>query len=87
MRLVGESGALRLVEPKSGRDLTDAMSDFASKRVAALAATDLGGFILKKDSPSCGMERVKVWHEQGQNTRTGQGIFATPQTDKRPMRS
>ncbi|WP_250657591.1 YbgA family protein [Alkalimarinus coralli] len=37
--------------------------------------TDLCGYIFKKDSPSCGMERVKVFIN-GQPRRTGSGIFA-----------
>ncbi len=35
----------------------------------------LCGYILKKDSPSCGMERVKVWGE-GMPFRNGVGVFA-----------
>ncbi len=35
----------------------------------------LCGYILKKDSPSCGMERVKIWDEV-MPVREGVGIFA-----------
>lgn len=35
----------------------------------------LCGYILKKDSPSCGMERVKLY-KKGMPERTGQGIYA-----------
>ena len=37
----------------------------AYRRVKELASHDLSGFILKKDSPSCGMERVKIYPEAG----------------------
>ena len=40
------------------------------------AAADLCGYILKKDSPSCGMTRVKVYDSDGPPTRSGVGIFA-----------
>jgi len=67
----------RLVEPKGGVDLTDRMSRYAEKRVRALEAEDLCGYILKKNSPSCGMERVKVWNRNGSgNRRDGRGLFA-----------
>ena len=36
----------------------------------------LCGFILKKDSPSCGMERVKVYNDKGMPERSGTGLFA-----------
>ena len=36
----------------------------------------LSGYVLKKDSPSCGMERVKVFGESGMPERNGRGIFA-----------
>jgi hypothetical protein len=39
-------------------------------------ALDLCGYILKKDSPSCGLMRVKVRGEAGMPTRTGRGLFA-----------
>tara|TARA_S200000501_G_scaffold345916_1_gene358948 strand:+ start:294 stop:593 length:300 start_codon:yes stop_codon:yes gene_type:complete len=35
----------------------------------------LNGYILKKDSPSCGMERVKIWDAK-MPSRNGVGIYA-----------
>jgi len=68
-------GGTRLVEIESRRDLTKKMDKFAARRVRELAALDLCGFILKKDSPSCGLERVKVW-SGSKSARTGRGRFA-----------
>ena len=48
----------------------------AAVRVAALAEMELDGFVLKKDSPSCGMERVKVYREGGMPSKRGMGLFA-----------
>ena len=76
LRLVrGQGGATRMVANKSGADLTDAMNAYAERRAAALARLDLSGYVLKKDSPSCGVERVPVWsgHEMA---RDGRGAFA-----------
>lgn len=76
IRLERRSEGIRLVAPKSGTDHTDAMRAYARRRVEALAAEDLSGYILKKDSPSCGMERVRVYGEKGVAERTGRGLFA-----------
>jgi uncharacterized protein YbbK (DUF523 family) len=61
LRLVGDGADVRLVEIKSGRDHTKAMKRYSAQRVRALRGLDLCGYILKKDSPSCGMARVKVY--------------------------
>src|ERR1700722_2589117 len=58
LRLVRGGGEIRLLG-KSGADRTDAMSRYAERRAAALSNDDLSGYVLKKDSPSCGMERVR----------------------------
>lgn len=76
MRLIGSPGAPRLVTQKSGKDYTDAMKRWAEKRVRELKPLGLHGYILKKDSPSCGMERVKVYGKKGMPQRKGMGIWA-----------
>jgi uncharacterized protein YbgA (DUF1722 family)/uncharacterized protein YbbK (DUF523 family) len=76
IRLVRQDGELRLQATKTQRDLTQPMREFAQRRARQLAQDDLCGFILKKDSPSCGMERVKVYGDKGPARRQGQGLFA-----------
>ena len=71
-----ELDGVRLVTGKTGVDLTKRMRRYSRQRVRVLAKKNLSGYIFKKDSPSCGMERVKVWHEQGGNERNGLGLFA-----------
>jgi uncharacterized protein YbgA (DUF1722 family) len=51
------------------------MRRYAARRVAALAAHDLCGYVLKKNSPSCGMERVKIYGRSGP-VASGRGLFA-----------
>jgi uncharacterized protein YbgA (DUF1722 family)/uncharacterized protein YbbK (DUF523 family) len=75
VRLVREGDDIRMVAPKSGSDWTEAMRAYSSQRVQKLAAVELCGYVLKKDSPSCGMERVKVYGE-GMPTKSGRGVFA-----------
>jgi uncharacterized protein YbgA (DUF1722 family)/uncharacterized protein YbbK (DUF523 family) len=86
IRLVGRSDAPRLVAERSGQDHTDAMRRFAERRVAALAKEDLSGYVTKKDSPSCGMARVRVHPErQGPPRRDGVGAFAGVLMDRLPL--
>lgn len=84
LRLVRDGDEHRLVEPKTGRDLTDAMRGYAREKVAQLAAVGLCGYILKKDSPSCGMERVKVYGG-GMPHRQGRGVFAAELLARCPL--
>jgi len=76
LRLQQEGTAVRLVEPASATDRTEAMDAWAARRVRQLARLDLSGFILKSDSPSCGLERVKVWSRGATPVKRGQGRFA-----------
>jgi uncharacterized protein YbgA (DUF1722 family)/uncharacterized protein YbbK (DUF523 family) len=76
IRLERRPEGVRLVQPKTGADLTEAMRAWAARRVAALEREDLCGYVLKKDSPSCGLERVRVYDAHAVPARTGRGLFA-----------
>lgn len=76
VRDAGEVDGVRLVTVRTDIDLTQRMRRFARRRVRALAGENLSGYILKKDSPSCGMERVAVWHREDAPEPTGRGLFA-----------
>ncbi len=76
MRLVRVGGENHLITNKSASDLTRPMRAFAIARVEELAAIGLSGFLLKSDSPSCGMERVCVYTGGGRPARSGRGLFA-----------
>lgn len=84
IRLVGTTQAPRLLAPKSGNDLTEQMLNYARAKITQLQRMDLDGYILKKDSPSCGMERVRVYHENGGAARTGVGLYARVLLAKMP---
>ncbi|HOI16109.1 MAG TPA: DUF523 and DUF1722 domain-containing protein [Geobacteraceae bacterium] len=75
MRLEGDPSAPRLVTNRTGIDLTERMLDFCRKKVLELEQEDLCGFIFKKDSPSSGLYRVKVYGG-GVPARNGRGLFA-----------
>lgn len=64
---------LRFSDGRSG-DLTAKMREFSRERVARFE--QLCGYIVCAKSPSCGMERVRVYEPEGKNNRkAGRGIF------------
>ena len=75
LRLVGDASSPRLIATVSGRDLTGPMQDFAAQRLPQLAELGLHGYILKKNSPSCGMQGVRVYGPSGRLRRSGRGLF------------
>jgi uncharacterized protein YbgA (DUF1722 family)/uncharacterized protein YbbK (DUF523 family) len=85
IRLERGGGGTRLVDPRNGVDHTAAMTRWAEARVRALEALDLSGYLLKKGSPSCGMERVKVHATSGPGTRDGVGLFARALMARMPL--
>jgi uncharacterized protein YbgA (DUF1722 family)/uncharacterized protein YbbK (DUF523 family) len=76
MRLEQHGPEVRLVTPTTGADHTERLRTFAAQRLAALSRERLCGYILKKDSPSCGMERVRLYPTTGGPNRSGQGLVA-----------
>lgn len=85
LRLVRAGGDVRLVAPKSGSDHTDAMLRYADAKVDALRAMDLSGYLLKRASPSCGMERVKLYDANGVPAKDGVGLFARVLMERMPL--
>lgn len=76
MHLEGNPESPRLVTIRSKTDKTGQMVGWAEQRVVELEKDRLMGFIFKSDSPSSGMERIKVYNEKNMATRKGVGIFA-----------
>ena len=75
VRLVGAPKQPKMLAEKSGRDWTGAMNDYAIKRVHEIARLNLSGYVVKKNSPSCGMERVRVYNSKNMPERLGRGLF------------
>ncbi len=76
MKLVKINDIVHLITNKTGQDLTDKMNAYASQSLSELQQKSLHGFILKKDSPSCGIFRVRVYSDSNSSQRTGSGLFA-----------
>ncbi len=85
LRLEGSPDAPRLVATASRTDHTEAMRAWAGRRLEQLAALKLHGFVLKKDSPSCGLFRVKVFDRGDVPVRKGRGLFARELVIRLPL--
>ena len=84
IRIVGGKGGEHLVQPATGRDVTDDMTRFAESFLDTLPHVD--GFILKNKSPSCGMKEVKVYAgpEKGGSIGKTDGFFARSVLNRYP---
>jgi uncharacterized protein YbbK (DUF523 family) len=71
VRLVRVGGEVRLLQPATGRDLTDAMRAFAASFLDGLPPVD--GFLLKNRSPSCGVKDAKVYAGPEKAPAVGRG--------------
>src|SRR4030066_677711 len=76
MHLEGNPDSPRLVTSRTKQDMTERMVNWARRRVNELEKEGLMGFIFKSDSPSSGMERVRVYNEKGMPVKKGVGMFA-----------
>jgi len=85
MRLVGHPQHARLVTIKSGTDHTTELLTMTAKRLKELNDLDLSGYVFKKDSPSCGIERVRIYNEHGMPSRNGVGLFAQAFVEQFPL--
>lgn len=75
VRLVRVGRETRLVQPATGRDLTEAMHSFSKSFLDSLPPVD--GFILKNRSPSCGIKDAKIYSgpEDAPSVGIGPGLF------------
>lgn len=73
IRLVDDNGSVRAIGNKhADLDVTRPLIDCAQQQ--AHWHRGLFGYVVKKDSPSCGMERVRVYHGE-QPQRNGSGLY------------
>jgi len=85
MRLVGNPRHPRLVTIESGRDYTRSLVTLTERRIEELQKMDLSGYVFKKDSPSCGVERVRIYSQHGMRSRNGIGVFARAFVERFPL--
>ncbi|KZY32715.1 hypothetical protein A3749_02615 [Oleiphilus sp. HI0078] len=85
MRLTGnpESPQLNFSDDNS-KDLTDQLVSGFEHKLPEMGSLD--GYILMRNSPSCGMERVKVYQPNGHaHMKPGMGVFARALREKYPL--
>ena len=84
IRLVQSGDTIRVVGVKNpDKDVTDALHDYGARMAARLP--DISGYIFKRGSPSCGMERVKVYTEKGMPTASSAGAYADAFMKRHPL--
>jgi uncharacterized protein YbgA (DUF1722 family) len=57
----------------------------ATQRIDGLKKLDLSGYVFKKSSPSCGIQRVRLYNEHGRYSRKGVGLFARAFIEQFPL--
>lgn len=84
MRLEGDPAAPRLMTRQTRIDKTEQMLAYCEAKIKELEDENLCGFIFKKDSPSSGLFRVKVYNN-GQAMKVGSGLFAAAMVRRFPV--
>ncbi|RUO77665.1 YbgA family protein [Idiomarina seosinensis] len=75
IRLEKHAEQVRAVIPKTGEDVSLKLREFADR--IQIKAEQLSGYVLCAKSPSCGMERVKLYDpETGHARKEAMGLFA-----------
>ena len=85
MHLAGDPDSPRLLTIRTKVDHTATLKGFSQRRVQELRECDLDGYIFKKNSPSCGVHRVKVYSEKGHPGKQGTGIFSAAFQEAFPL--
>ncbi|MFH1688634.1 MAG: DUF523 and DUF1722 domain-containing protein [Candidatus Eisenbacteria bacterium] len=85
MHLTGDPEAPRLVTRNTHIDHTNLMKKWAGRHLRELEGEDLAGYIFKANSPSSGMERVRVYGDNGIPRKVGVGLWARAFIDHFPL--
>jgi uncharacterized protein YbbK (DUF523 family)/uncharacterized protein YbgA (DUF1722 family) len=84
VRLVSIGGEHRMIQPTTGRDVTEDMHAFSTRFLDGVG--DVDGFLLKSRSPSCGHKEVKVYGENGvPREEKAAGLFAAAVAERNPL--
>jgi len=80
-----KGGPILLLGDKSGTDYAERMRSWSRDAADQIPDMGLSGYILKKNSPSCGMERVKIYDHNGVPSPNGRGLFAEELMERHPL--
>jgi len=84
IRLVKIDGIKNLYQPSSEKNLTEEMHNFTKKFVTSVDFLD--GFIFKRDSPTCGISNVRLYHKLGTDSgyQKTSGMFSEGVSEEFP---
>ena len=86
IRLVDVEGEVRVISNKEHRDVTKELSDISKTLALEAFEENLCGFVFKAKSPSCGIERVKLYENNSNMCeKKAVGLFAQAVKDKQPL--
>jgi len=84
IRLVRVAGEVRVRGVRTpALDVTQPLREYGREMAGRLR--DIGGYIFKRGSPSCGMERVKIYAEKGMPSKAGAGAYAEAFMAEQPL--
>ncbi|MGM0541905.1 MAG: YbgA family protein [Pseudomonadota bacterium] len=66
IRLVGIDTQVRVIGPKSKSDYTEGLQAYNDKIIPKILSHQMDGAVVKSRSPSCGLERIKVYQPSGE---------------------
>jgi uncharacterized protein YbgA (DUF1722 family)/uncharacterized protein YbbK (DUF523 family) len=86
IRLLKRQEQILLVDSKDNQiDFTAPMKAYAEETADILNGINIRGYIVCKGSPTCGMERVKIYDEKtGYSEKNGAGLFTAQLKEKMP---
>lgn len=84
IRLVKQGGDIKAAGVRNtALDVTSALEQFGHETASGL--TYLSGYLLKRGSPSCGMERVKVYSQDARPSGNSRGVYARVLMECQPL--
>lgn len=84
IRQISDDQLIKVSRPDGSGDVSEALKAYGKK--VALLAKDLSGYVFCAKSPSCGMERVKIYTPEGNPLRaTGVGVFSKEIMEANPL--
>ena len=85
LRLEESAKGLLMIGESSRRDWTRRMNCYARGRVRELKDKGICGFVLKQNSPSCGVEGVPLMGPGRRSRKVGRGLFAQTLKSEMPL--
>lgn len=84
-RLEGSPERPRFIARHSRTDHTERLERWGGEKIRKLEPENLGGFIFKSRSPSCGIRELKVYRNDEIISRNGAGIWARMFMERFPL--